>query len=109
MARRQWFDIEKHEAQTAKKFARTDQAPIDGQYWITRRVSLPGRQFHHLFGVNFRHLTVEGAVAEAQKRASNHPGEIWGVFEFTGLLFPADPSNLTEADEMTEAASVDGR
>lgn len=109
MAKRPWFDIERHQAAIEKKFARTDQAPVNGQYWIARRISLPARQFHHLFGVNFRHLTVEGAAEEAQRRAANHPGETWGVFEFTGMTFRGDDtSNMTDqaqdADERGSCA-----
>lgn len=73
-----------------QKFNRPGQAPISGDFWIARRISLPIEQFFHPFGVPFRHLTIEGAIAEADRRSVSRPGEIYGVFSFTGIARVAE-------------------
>lgn len=68
------------------KFERDGQAPISGEFWIVRRINLPAAQFLHFFGVSFRHATVESAQSEADRLTMFRPGELFGIFYFTGLV-----------------------
>lgn len=89
--------LERHRILLEAKFVRDGQAPIDGKFWIARRISMPVDQFQHFFGVPFRHPTPESATTEAERMARVHPGETYGIFEFTGLTFLVASSVKTKA------------
>lgn len=96
---------EKHQTALEKKFVSPGQASVDGRYWICRRVSVPVQNFPHYSGLSFRHPTIEGATAEAEKNAARRPGEQFGVFEFTGIVrwVESVADTLVENTEGTEA------
>lgn len=78
--------IQRHRAKVEDKFFKDGQAPIAGPFWIVRRITVPTKQFNHLFGVPFRHPSIESAKQEADYGSARNPGDLLGVFEFTGIV-----------------------
>lgn len=92
--------LEQHIQKIETKFNRAGQAAADSEFWIVRRINLPTKQFPHFFGVPFRHSTIEGAQAEANRQAARNPGEVFGVFAYAGISakVEAPPAELAPAE-----------
>lgn len=87
---------ERHKGFIEAKFAREGQPPIDGKYWIVRRVSLPSQYVPHFSGVAMRHPTIDAAKLEAERLAERNPSETFGVFEFTGVIRKVEISSVEQ-------------
>jgi hypothetical protein len=97
--------VAKHREKIAMKFARPGQPPVDGEFWIVRRINPSTKQFPHYFGVPHRHASIESAQVDADRQTASNPGALFGVFHFTGLIgivAAHKPDLVADIEEMLE-------